>query len=99
MDNLTHDEHLRAEGALNALEIAGVRIKELEAQLAALQWTEIDADHLPKEGDELISKRGHVMEMPPLNYLGSPLTLEELLSAKWIYYRPINPPQKEGDAE
>jgi len=34
---LTRDEHMRAEGALNALDIAGKRILELESENATLR--------------------------------------------------------------
>jgi hypothetical protein len=108
MDNLTHDEHLRAEGALNALEIAGVRIKELEAQLATLKWTNIDAEHLPKLGDEVC--RGLVVRGTQNKLTGrwacaavnECMELSDLFgwtAMRWTHYRPINPPQIEGDGE
>lgn len=36
---MTHDERMRADGAMNALDIAGRRIKELEVQIATLRET------------------------------------------------------------
>ena len=85
------------------------RIAELERQIAearkAAEWTLIDAEHLPKVGDEvggydpalaIPSWRIHLVSVaflliPPLP---ADLYIPQLRRMGYTYYRPINAPQE-----
>ena len=68
------------------------RILELEAQLAALDWTPITAENLPKAGDETINTSGYVMLKGRVTDLWN---VNTWIDNRWTHFRPINPPAKE----
>lgn len=68
---------------------------KLQAQLAALQWTPIDEEHLPKVGDELLGHDfqcgwgvGTIDQTPESER--DPMTLRRM---GWKCFRPLNAPR------
>jgi len=70
-------------------------VEALKCKLAALDWIPIDADHLPKIGDEVgVFDKNVPIVLGILregrNFIGS---------IRWTHYRPINPPQATTQAK
>jgi len=75
--------------ATEAEAIAAWNTRTPDPQLSALQWTPIDAEHLPKVGDEVLMR------------FQSALYVREVLSVcglgkGWTHFRPINAPAPSG---
>ena len=71
-------------------------VEALKSKLAALDWIPIDADHLPKFGDEIFGRWGASWGV----YAWSRFEfLDYALHAGYTHYRPINPPQKTTQAK
>ena len=72
------------------------KIAELQAQLAALTWTEITPENLPKIGDELFAH--HVFRVAQWDTVSSVTNIhatwrvDDFLNCGWTHFRPINPP-------
>jgi len=78
---------LRLQGFCHSECIAAWNTRAPDPQLSALQWTPIDAEHLPKVGDEVLMR------------FQSALYVREVLSVcglgkGWTHFRPINAPEK-----
>lgn len=68
------------------------RIRELEQQLAELQWQPITPENLPKVGDEAYSSNdGDFLEVHTCD-LG---TFQEWSNEGWTHFRAINPPTQD----
>ena len=61
------------------------RIKELEAKLAALDWTEITESNLPKVGDT-------ARRTEEVTVFGDSWDFSDWMEHKFVDFRPINPP-------
>ena len=80
--------------AADYVEEASERIKELEAKLAALDWTEITESNLPKVGDEVMRFRADKIRQTVYAVDGTEEqnTLIICLARGDTHFRPINPP-------
>lgn len=89
-------------GAIPDFETAMEIIKELEAQLAALQWQPITESNLPKAGDEVMrlnTSTGNILKYGELEVFAAEALCDFLiLEAKdyadtgWTHFRPIGAP-------
>ena len=70
------------------------RIKELEAKLAALDWTPITESNLPKVGDEVLRQRKIGYSLVTVDNAVAPdeTTYDEWVALQYTHFRPINPP-------
>jgi len=81
-----------AKSLIEELGTAEARVAELETQLAALQWTPITAENMPKQGDELLGRCGNGVYY--VNEYGGLADYAQLVAEEeWTHFRPINAPQ------
>ena len=71
------------------------KIAALEAQLAALQWTLIDAEHLPTEEDMLLDCNGNIERVDNYSHWGG-YDAESWAKRGHTHFRPINAPEPSG---
>jgi len=71
------------------------RIRELEAQLAALDWTPITPENLPNQNHELLGRCGNGVYY--VNEYGGLADYAQLVAEEeWTHFRPINAPQSKA---
>ncbi len=73
------------------LHVLQERVAELEAKLAALDWTPITESNLPKVGDEIAAFTGMTADIriARVEYSWGALT-----EFGWTHFRPINAPKE-----
>jgi hypothetical protein len=73
---------------------SAVRIRDLEAKLAALDWKPITHGNMPKEGDEVFRKRQDWITVDAV--VPDDTSYEEWIKRlKYTHFRPINPPKEQ----
>ena len=80
------------------LHVLQERVAELEAKLAALDWTPITESNLPKVGDEVMRFRADKIRQTVYAVDGTEEqnTLIICLARGDTHFRPINPPPPSG---
>jgi len=72
-------------------------IVELKAQLAALQWTPISPENLPKAGDEVLGYEDGLFPVYPVSCIPDhERSAEDWHKHGWTHFRPIAPPEPSG---
>jgi hypothetical protein len=75
------------------------RIAVEVAEARKLTWQRIDAEHLPRKGDEIYSKYGEVHATEATNRGDPAHDALRLTRTGWTHYRPINPPPQEDSRD
>lgn len=91
VDKLKREAKLSDEVTRLDMEALEAERDSLKAQIAAMQWTPITPENLPKVGDELIGQRGKVMALPE-GYAPAIPMMEDFTYAGWTHFRPIGAP-------
>jgi len=70
------------------------RIAELEAKMAALDWTPITESNLPNRGDEafMLPTETHGARVIPVGFDAREGDAPRYIDAGYTHFRPINPP-------